>query len=110
MATVTYRLKNGQTLSVVRNDYDITPATEADPAWVFTDKKGHVHTWTSRTWIHYEPDEDVDDWTPYYYCSLCGEHVHPQTRAAQRQFIYSPTLYLLDGESIPKEQAESRLA
>ena len=106
----TVRLKNGQTLRVVRNDIDVTPMQEPDPAWVFTDKQGHVHTWTSRTWEYYEPDEDVDDWEPYSYCKQCDELVYPQIRTAQRQFIYSPTLYLLDGESITKEQAEALLA
>ena len=110
MAGVTYRLKNGQTLQATSYSIDATPAAEPDPAWAFTDKKGHVHTWVSGTWENYRPPEDVDDWIPYSYCKLCSEHVRPGMRPGRRQVIAGPVEYYLDDDPITKEQAEALLA
>ena len=106
--SATVRLKNGQTLQVEASEIDVTPATEPDEAWSFTDKKGHVHTWASATWTNRGTPGDVDSWDSSSYCSLCGEQIHPGMRAIDgRRYIYGPTLYMLDGEPITREQAEA---
>lgn len=73
-----------------RDYIDVTPRSEPNPDWSYTDPKGHVHTYTSGTWKYVEDHPATDEYpaSSHHECKKCGARVVPGTRSVRfRQYI-----------------------
>ena len=102
---------------------DVTPLKERDPAWAYTDRKGHKHRWhiphgaddwsKAHQWklptlrevtyicgyVDGEPMYDV-----HYYCKRCGELIKPGWKATVwRRFVQGAKSFYLDGVEVTED-------
>jgi hypothetical protein len=102
----------GKRFRVERDKVDVTPMSEPDPAWRFTDSHGHEHAWvneevpTLRTIVDYEGgDEFPSVW--HYECVLCGDTVRPGLRAVtERRYALGLTHCYIDDVPVSNEEFE----
>lgn len=115
---------DGHVLEIITEMIEVTPMSEPDPRWTYTDDAGHVHmaaeTDDGRVWYStletYSEDHECDltcgeDGCPSYLgCRICGERISPRQRAGRTRWIKGMTAYLIDGCHVDEAAARALAA
>lgn len=128
----------GHELEITTESIDVTPMTEADPNWTFTDSAGHPHRYDKDApdgpypTLEYRPrhgcggslepgadpfeepgcdyDGDQELCHPVLSCKQCGAWITPGSRIGMPHRIPGLRTYLIDGKPVSKQAADDFVA
>jgi len=104
------------TLRFEREMIEVTSmsATKPDPAWRYTDRKGHEHQWVGDKTPTLVEVEGIGWWCEdcreqhsdyHLVCARCRERIEPKTFPDTGvKYVAGPTRYYLDDEPITKNE------
>lgn len=74
MATIR---RDGETVEVLYDYMDVTPRSEPNPDWSYTDENGHTHNAKSGTYAPVVYAEATDEYPSVwrYECKECSAHI-----------------------------------